>query len=277
MLGNPNSCPRGREAPLLCLLRAGGQHRRLCRLPGGGRSIPPTTGAARCSWRRCARLSDESYTSLWRYLLGIDLTEELRTRSRPVDEPCATCSRTSGTFAPTSWGDRTWVRLVDVAASARPACRYEEEGTLVIEVQDRFCPWNEGRFRLSVDGDGAATVERRRGRTRPCPPGGGARGPLYLGGVPFAGMAEAGRIAECTQGAAGAPTVFGVGAALHDELLSRGPSRPLRVLRRDACGLRSVARGRPRSQILSSLTTWACGATVRTSSSRWGWQVMNST
>jgi len=126
-------------------------------------------------WRRAVfleemcSLGDESYTSLWRYLLGIDLTEELRTRSRPVDEPLRYLLEDQRHLRMASWGDRTWVRLVDVA-QALARRRYEEEAILVIEVEDPFCPWNDGRFRLSVDRGGVGTVERVNARARPCPP-----------------------------------------------------------------------------------------------------------
>ena len=119
-------------------------------------------------WRRAVfveelcTLSDESYTSLWRYLLGIDLTEQLRTASRPVDEPLRYMLEDQRRLRTLSWGDRTWVRLVDVEA-ALGRRRYEEGDALVMEVGDAFCPWNEGRFRLSVDRRGIATVEQASG------------------------------------------------------------------------------------------------------------------
>ncbi len=68
-------------------------------------------------------------------------------------------------------------------------------------MKDRFCGWNDGRFRLAVDGEGVGTVER----VQAAPDLGlpvEALGALYLGGVPFVGMAEVGRIAEFTEGAA---------------------------------------------------------------------------
>ena len=157
-------------------------------------------------WRRAVfldemcSLSDESYASLWRYLLGIDLTEELRTRSRPVDEPLRYLLEDQRHLRTRSWGDRTWMRLVDVP-QALARRRYGEEETLVIEVEDRFCPWNEGHFRLSIDGEGVATVERVDAAPDLALPV-EVLGAVYLGGVPFAGMAAAGRIAECTEAAA---------------------------------------------------------------------------
>ena len=157
-------------------------------------------------WRRAVfleelcTLSDESYTSLWRYLLGIDLTEELRTRSRPVDEPLRYLLENQRALRTALWSDRTWVRLVDVSRALAER-RYEEEGSLVMEVKDPFCPWNDGCFLLSVDGEGVGAVERVDAAPDLVVTA-DALGALYLGGVPFVAMAEVGRIAEGTQGAA---------------------------------------------------------------------------
>jgi predicted acetyltransferase len=157
-------------------------------------------------WRRAVFLeelcsvTDAAYTSLWRYLLGIDLTEELRTRGRPVDEPLRYLLEDQRQLRTANLGDRTWVRLVDVQR-ALALRRYEEEQTLVIEVEDTFCPWNAGRLRLCVDGEGVATVESvdvSADLSLPVE----ALGALYLGGVPFVAMAEVGRITELTEGAA---------------------------------------------------------------------------
>jgi len=143
-------------------------------------------------------VSDAAYASLWRYLLGIDLTEELRTRGRPVDEPIRYLLEDQRQLHTASWGDRTWIRLVDVAR-ALALRRYEEEGELVIEVEDAFCPWNEGRFRLGVDGDGVAVTERVDAAADIALPA-AALGALYLGGLAFSAMAAVGRIAERVDG-----------------------------------------------------------------------------
>ena len=97
-------------------------------------------------------------------------------------------------------GERTWARLVDVprALSLR---RYDEQGRLVIEVEDAFCPWNEGRFGLSVDGDGIAAVERV-GTPADLVLEVDALGSIYLGGAPVTGMARVGRVKELSEGSA---------------------------------------------------------------------------
>ena len=76
-------------------------------------------------------------------------------------------------------GDGLWVRLVDVGA-ALAARGYAEEGELVLEVEDAFCPWNDGRYRL----DGTKTL-----------------GSTYLGGFSFADLLRAGRVEEVREGA----------------------------------------------------------------------------
>lgn len=63
--------------------------------------------------------------------------------------------------------DALWVRLVDVgAALSRRA--YGDGGPLVIEVEDAFCPWNAGRYRLA-GGEAERTdvvIERTAGALR---------------------------------------------------------------------------------------------------------------
>lgn len=146
-------------------------------------------------------LSPEAYGALWRYLIGVDLTEELRTRGRPVDEPLRYLLDDPRQLRVTGAGDRTWLRLVDVAG-ALAGRRYGDDGAVVLRVTDAFCPWNEDRYRLSADGAGTPQVEQ-------LPAEGPADlsldvatlGSVYLGGVPFAGLAVAGRVHEHTTGA----------------------------------------------------------------------------
>ncbi|MET9120916.1 GNAT family N-acetyltransferase [Streptomyces sp. NPDC004528] len=135
--------------------------------------------------------------ALWRLLFDLDLTTTLRTRGRPVDESwqhmvsdirrCAVRVR-----------DALHVRLVDVDA-ALEARTYQAPVDVVFEVEDAFCPWNEGRWRLTGDAKGASCVPARESADLAL----SVRelGAAYLGGVSLASLAAAGRVRELRQGA----------------------------------------------------------------------------
>ncbi|MGC0332007.1 putative acetyltransferase [Streptomyces sp. SAI-170] len=135
--------------------------------------------------------------ALWRFLFGIDLMARLVVRGRPVDEAwqfqvsdirrCRLQLR-----------DALYVRLVDVGA-ALGARTYQAPVDVVFEVEDAFCPWNTGRWRLSGDAKGAV-----------CEPTTDAAdlaltvrelGAAYLGGVSLTALGAAGRVRELREGA----------------------------------------------------------------------------
>ncbi|NEA37354.1 GNAT family N-acetyltransferase [Streptomyces sp. SID13031] len=85
---------------------------------------------------------------LWRFLLNIDMVEQLVVRSRPVDEPLSAMLTDSRAMTKESSDAELWLRLVDVRLAL--ACRtYGDPGPLVIEVIDRCLPRNSGRYRLA--------------------------------------------------------------------------------------------------------------------------------
>ena len=47
-------------------------------------------------------------------------------------------------------GDALWLRIVDLP-SALAGRRYRGDGRVVLEVEDEFCPWNDGRWSLTVE------------------------------------------------------------------------------------------------------------------------------
>ena len=99
--------------------------------------------------------------------------------------------------------DALWVRLVDVGA-ALSGRAYATEGSLVFEVHDAFCPWNEGRWKL--EGGSASPTEDPADIALDVD----ALGSAYLGAVSFAGLQEALRIEERVPGAvARADALFG--------------------------------------------------------------------
>ncbi|MFD8969351.1 GNAT family N-acetyltransferase [Streptomyces sp. NPDC059568] len=150
-------------------------------------------------------LDPVAYASLWRFLAEIDLTSTLRVRSRPVDDPfqhlvsdvrrCKLMVR-----------DALYVRLVGVGA-ALEARTYRTPVDVVLEVEDAFCPWNEGRWRLTGDAKGASCK-----RTSDEPDlllTATELGSAYLGGISLTSLSRAGRVHEARPGAlAEASTAF---------------------------------------------------------------------
>ncbi|MFJ9133156.1 GNAT family N-acetyltransferase [Streptomyces sp. NPDC102256] len=135
--------------------------------------------------------------ALWRFLSDVDLTTTLRTRGRPVDEDwqhlVSDIRRCQVRLK-----DALHVRLVDVGA-ALEARTYQAPVDVALEVEDAFCPWNEGRWRLTGDAKGASCV--RTGDSPDLALSVRELGAAYLGGVPLASLAAAGRVRELRQGA----------------------------------------------------------------------------
>ncbi|MVO84466.1 GNAT family N-acetyltransferase [Streptomyces sp. p1417] len=158
-------------------------------------------------------LDPAAYAALWRFLCDIDLTTTVLALNRPVDDPvvqlvsdvrrCDLRSR-----------DSLYVRLVDVGA-ALEARTYQAPVDVVLDVEDAFCPWNEGRWRLVGDPKGAS-CKRVDADGTPADLALSVRelGSAYLGGVPLAQLAGAGRVRELRQGAlAEASLAFGSASA----------------------------------------------------------------
>jgi predicted acetyltransferase len=130
---------------------------------------------------------------MWRYLLDIDWIATIASALLPPDHPLffvlAQTRRMKYRL-----GDGLWVRLVDVGA-ALSGRTYPEDGELVFEVRDTFCPWNEGRWRLAggraertdADADLALDVS--------------VLGSAFLGGFRLAQLAQGGGVEELRSGA----------------------------------------------------------------------------
>ncbi|WP_326697488.1 GNAT family N-acetyltransferase [Streptomyces sp. NBC_01754] len=148
--------------------------------------------------RDLAALDPASYAALWRFLFGIDLTSTVECRNRPVDDAvlhlvsdvrrCEVRPR-----------DGLYVRLVE-AGAALEARRYRAPVDLVLDVEDAFCPWNAGRWRLTADAKGAASC-RRTGDPADLALSVRELGAAYLGGVSLTSLASAGLVRESRAGA----------------------------------------------------------------------------
>lgn len=145
-----------------------------------------------------AALEPAAYAALWRFLFDIDLTSTVEARNRPVDDAvlhlvsdvrrCRIQQR-----------DSLHVRLVELGA-ALEARAYQAAVDVVFEVEDAFCPWNAGRWRLTADKKGGASCKRTEDAAdlelsvREL-------GSAYLGGESLTALAGAGRVRELRPGA----------------------------------------------------------------------------
>ncbi|MFB6850582.1 GNAT family N-acetyltransferase [Streptomyces sp. NPDC056373] len=144
-----------------------------------------------------AALDPAADAALWRFLFGIDLTSKVTVRSRPVDDTWQYLVSDQRRCHP--WfRDSLYVRPVEVGA-ALEARTYQTPVDVVFEVEDAFCPWNAGRWRLTGDPKGAS-CERT---TDAADVALSVRelGAAYLGGVSLASLAAAGRVREIRRGA----------------------------------------------------------------------------
>ncbi|QES50159.1 GNAT family N-acetyltransferase [Streptomyces venezuelae] len=138
-----------------------------------------------------------AYAALWRYVFEIDLTWQVRAHKRPVDDPLLHLV-TDVRRIRTRTRDALHVRLVDLPA-ALTARRYGSPVDVVFEVADAFCPWNEGRWRLTGDAAGAVCVRTED----PADLELSVRelGSAYLGGITLSALAGTGRVTELRPGA----------------------------------------------------------------------------
>ncbi|AXK34157.1 GNAT family N-acetyltransferase [Streptomyces armeniacus] len=142
--------------------------------------------------RNMEALEPAALGALMRYLFDIDLTTWLTIGNRPVDD--AWLHMVSDVRrCEIGHRDSLHLRLVDVGA-ALEARTYAAPVDVVFDVADDFCPWNEGRWRLTGDTKGAACT-----RTDDAPDlalSVRELGAAYLGGVTLGALAGAGRVRE---------------------------------------------------------------------------------
>ncbi|MBQ0983431.1 GNAT family N-acetyltransferase [Streptomyces sp. F63] len=144
-------------------------------------------------------LDPAASAALWRFLFGIDLTSRLAVRSRPVDDPLLHLVSDVRRCSP-RLRDGLHLRVVDVGA-ALEARTYACPVDVVLEVTDAFCPWNEGRWRLSGDAKGATCT--RTSDAAELSLSVRELGSAYLGGFSLAALAGTGRVREVHRHALG--------------------------------------------------------------------------
>jgi predicted acetyltransferase len=136
--------------------------------------------------------STEGARELWRYLFGIDLIGRVELWNSDPSSPLYLMV-TDARRLQLRLGDGLWLRLVDVA-EALTRRSYAGSGSVVLEVVDPFCAWNEGRFRAGAKaGPARAAADLRLSAAD--------LASAYLGAFSFERLKAAGRVEELTDGA----------------------------------------------------------------------------
>ncbi|MEU5982074.1 GNAT family N-acetyltransferase [Streptomyces sp. NPDC047434] len=142
-------------------------------------------------------LDPAAEAALWRFLCSVDLTSKVQIHTRPVDDAWQHLVSDIRRCTPTQ-RDQLHLRLVEVGAALEVRA-YQAPVDVVFEVEDAFCPWNEGRWRLTGDAKGAVCVRT----ADPADLSLSVRelGAAYLGGISLVSLAAAGRVRELRTGA----------------------------------------------------------------------------
>lgn len=151
-----------------------------------------------------------AYAELWRFLLDLDLTSGVYISHLALDDPLLRLL-SDLPAARAEIADGVYIRLVDLPR-ALAARAYSRELDVVLRVDDPFCPWNEGRWRLAADQSGS----RCERTTAPAELRLDVRelGAVYLGDASLRGFGEAGLLRELRPGALAATSA----AFAHDPL-----------------------------------------------------------
>ncbi|WP_193783637.1 GNAT family N-acetyltransferase [Streptomyces sp. E5N91] len=129
----------------------------------------------------------EAVAGLWRFLLGIDLVEEVCARRRPTDELVEAMLVNWRACRTHALDDDLWLRLVDLP-KALDARAYGDGDPLVIGVVDDVLPGNSANYLITPAG--AAPTEERPQLTLSVQ----ALAMAYLGTMGFAALASVGSV-----------------------------------------------------------------------------------
>jgi predicted acetyltransferase len=137
--------------------------------------------------------TSEALRDVWSYLLAIDWIATVKSFLLPPDHPLFLLLATPRRLR-YRMGDGVWVRLVDVP-TALAGRAYSGDSSIVLELADEFCPWNEGRWKL----EGGQVTQTKEDPDLELPVQ--SLGSAFLGGISFAELQRAGRLGELREGA----------------------------------------------------------------------------
>lgn len=136
--------------------------------------------------------STEATRELWRYIFGVDLIARVSLWNFDPATPLFLMVRDARRLQ-LKLSDGFWLRLVDVGEALRSRS-YAEGSSVVLDVSDAFCPWNESRYRAGEDAGPTQDAAELRLSAADL-------ASAYLGGFTFERLAAAGRVEELVEGA----------------------------------------------------------------------------
>lgn len=155
----------------------------------------------------------EAYRALWEFVLGTDLCQTVSCWRGRTDEPLRWLLADSRRLTVNAVADDLYVRLLDIPR-ALAGREYATVGELVLEVSEPFPFARTSRFLLKAGGIGEGSECRPTERAPDLSLDVDDLGAAYLGGVSFATLAAAGRIAAADRKAlAIADAMFSTGTA----------------------------------------------------------------
>ena len=131
-----------------------------------------------------------AFSSLWRYLLDLELCREITYRAGWIDDPVQDLLLDPRSLA-SKPHDHVWLRIVHLARTVNLR-EYSASTQVVVELHDDFCPWNAGRWLLELGPDGG-----RVSRSNADPQVAldiSDLGACFVGGTPLARLVTAGRV-----------------------------------------------------------------------------------
>jgi predicted acetyltransferase len=144
-------------------------------------------------------LDAEAELVLWRFLHSVDLTVRVDAHSFDPGSRLTLNVRDPRALG-LRLGDALWLRLVDFDRALQ-ARSYGRGDSVVLEVRDELCPWNEGRYRVGPDAG-------RTDVTADLALDVADLAAVYLGGWDVQRLVHAGLADERTEGAAEAATLL---------------------------------------------------------------------
>jgi GNAT superfamily N-acetyltransferase len=136
--------------------------------------------------------------ALLRRLVDLDLTGTAKVGSVGVDDPVLLWAGGPRSTSDVATYDSLWVRLVDLPEALQDRA-WSAPCDVVVEVEDRAAPWNQGRWRIHA-ADGTGTVARTD-QEADVRLGVDALGAAYLGGGNLVAAHRAGLVDERRAGA----------------------------------------------------------------------------